>query len=80
MTSNSQKYRPDFIIHGNKESKIFIEVLGSKNEEYLFHKEILSNEAKSECKHYISVKGYNLNNEYASFKATLTSALIDICH
>lgn len=74
-TETQQKYRPDFIIYGKNDTKIFIEVLGSPNEMYMAHKAFLANCASDYCEHYITVHGYNLKREYASFKDKLTTAL-----
>lgn len=77
-TPDLQMYRPDFVIYGKGDAKIFIEVLGSKNEEYLSHKALLNKIASNHCTRFISVKGYNLNQEYAPFKEKLIAALNDI--
>lgn len=75
----NQKYRPDFILYiknkHDEEFKIFIEVLGSANQEYLSHKKHISNISKKYCRAYISVKAYDWQNEYTFFTLHLTQIL-----
>ena len=74
ITDNKEKYRPDFvIIHNNK--KIFIEVLGSNNPDYLAHKNHINRIAKPVCNHFIAVKAFDLQNNYDRFIYDLTNAL-----
>ena len=74
ITDNKEKYRPDFIvIHNNK--KIFIEVLGSNNPDYLAHKNYINRIAKPACDYFIAVKAFDLRNNYDRFIYDLTNVL-----
>ena len=74
ITDNKEKYRPDFvIIHNN--NKIFIEVLGSNNPDYLAHKNHINRIAKPACNYFIAVKAFDLQNNYDRFIYDLTNAL-----
>jgi hypothetical protein len=77
VTKDKKKYRPDFIITLNNH-KIFIEVLGSSNTDYLVHKHYISQIAKNECSSYISVKAYELQDHYYDFVNSLKAALKQI--
>lgn len=74
------KYRPDFILSIRKNHKIFIEVLGSRNEEYLAQKEKMQQINRAHCQHYISVAAYapNLHQEINNFKAKLKEIIFKI--
>jgi predicted nuclease of restriction endonuclease-like RecB superfamily len=68
-------FRPDFIIHYKDEKKIFIEVLGSQNNEYLNHKNAIALKARQYCHEYISIRAFNLNQEYEPFVHKLKKAM-----
>ena len=55
------RFRPDFIIHCQDIKKIYIEVLGSHNKEYINHKEVISSKARQYCNEYISIRAFNSN-------------------
>ena len=76
-TENKEKYRPDFILTFNNK-KIFIEVLGSANTDYLMHKHYISQIAKSKCFKYISIKAYELQYCYHRFVNELKELLEQI--
>ncbi len=67
IVENKKKFRPDFIIHLKSGRKIFIEVLGSNNPHYLDHKNNIANIAINYCCAYISIKAFDLQNEYEHF-------------
>jgi hypothetical protein len=69
------RFRPDFIIHYKNKKKIFIEVLGSLDNEYLNHKNTIAFKAKRYCHEYISIKAFNLNKEYEPFVHKLKKAI-----
>ena len=69
------RFRPDFIIHCQNDKKIYIEVLGSKNNEYLNHKNAIALKAKQYCHEYISIRAFNLNQEYEPFVDKLKKAM-----
>lgn len=54
---------------------IYIEVLGSKNNEYLNHKNAIALKAKQYCHEYISIRAFNLNQEYEPFVDKLKKAM-----
>ena len=74
FTKDKKKYRPDFILTLNNK-KIFIEVLGSANTDYLTHKHYISQIAKPECYYYISVKAYELQIYHDGFVSYLKATL-----
>ena len=74
VTKDKKKYRPDFILTFNNH-RIFIEVLGSSNADYLIHKHYISQIAKNECFSYISVKAYELHDHYYDFVNSLKALL-----
>jgi hypothetical protein len=67
ITENKEKFRPDFIIHLKNSRKIYIEVLGSSNPHYLNHKNNIADIAINYCCAYISIKAFDLQNEYDFF-------------
>lgn len=69
------RFRPDFIIYYKDEKKIFIEVLGSQNNEYLNHKNAIALKARQYCHEYISIRAFNLNQEYEPFVHKLKKAM-----
>ena len=76
-TQDKKKYRPDFILTF-KNKKIFVEVLGSSNDDYLMHKQYISQIAQSECYKYISIKAYELQAHYNNFVNSLKTVLEQI--
>jgi len=70
-----ERYRPDFIISDDKGHSIFVEVLGSRNEDYLDQKWKISKIAKENCNFYLSVRGYELHKEHPHFIKVLTQAI-----
>lgn len=71
-TNKGETYRPDFIVRKTSDTtQVFIEVLGSNNEEYNKQKELVTYRAKEYCDAYITIKGYEFEQEKASFAEKL---------
>ena len=69
-------YRPDFIIRRkDTDEQIFIEVLGSNDEEYIRQKKLITGIAKEYCTDYISIKGYRYNKEREDFVSQINSII-----
>jgi hypothetical protein len=75
------RFRPDFIIYCGQKRKIFVEVLGSNDTEYLCHKEYIARHANKYCYKYISIKafnvskGYGVDKEYVNFVQNIRIAI-----
>ena len=67
ITETKERFRPDFIIHLKSGRKIYVEVLGSNNPLYLNHKNNISDIAINYCSAYISIKAFDLQQEYENF-------------
>ena len=76
-TEDGEIYRPDFVIRTEDKLPIFIEVLGSPNEDYQNQKNIISRRAKKYCRAYISIKGYEFDKEKTEFIRKIQSQLDD---